>query len=141
MLRIKRKIPYEAKLAGGEALIKALVLTEDEVRADRKLEATVKKEEQGQLAKKLYLKASKLDADLLCYLRAHLLVHYEGEDISKIKVIEPSDVSYELLVLKTYEKLLDQIKSERNLHATCHASDIKSELNHRKEIIATFRNE
>lgn len=42
MLRIKRKIPYEAKLAGVEALIKALVLTEDEVRADRKLEATVK---------------------------------------------------------------------------------------------------
>jgi len=110
MIRIKRKIPFQAKMAGGAALIRALVLTEDEVVEDRKLEATVKKEDQGQLAKKVYLKASKLDSDLLCYLRAHLLVTYEGEDVTKIKVTEPSHVSYELLVLKTYQNLLDQVK-------------------------------
>ena len=96
MIRIKRKIPFEAKMAGGAALIRALVLTEAEVRSDRSLEATVKKEEQGLLAKKVYLKASKLDSDLLSYLRAHLLLSYEGEDVTKIKVTEPSDVCYEL---------------------------------------------
>jgi hypothetical protein len=32
MIRIKRKIPFEAKMAGVAALIRALVLTEDEVR-------------------------------------------------------------------------------------------------------------
>ncbi len=56
----------------------------------------MKKEEQGLLAKKVYLKASKLDSDLLSYLRAHLLVSYEGEDVTKIKVTEPSEVRYEL---------------------------------------------
>lgn len=47
MIRIKRKIPFEAKMAGGAVLIRALVLTEDEVRLDRTLETSLKKEEQG----------------------------------------------------------------------------------------------
>lgn len=55
----------------------------------------------------MYLKASKLDSDLLSYLRAHLLVSYEGENVTKIKVTEPSDITYELLVLQAYQSLLD----------------------------------
>lgn len=71
------------------------------------------------LAKKIYLKATKLDPDLLSYLRAHLLVRYEGDNITKIKVTEPCDIDYELQVLEAYKCLLDLVSSLRKLFDHC----------------------
>jgi len=54
--------------------------------------------EKSSASKKIFLKATKLNPDLLAYLRAHLLLKYDG-DLSIIKVTEPTVIEYELLVL------------------------------------------
>ena len=48
--------------------------------------------------------------DLLAYLRAHLLLFYEGDDICNVRVTVPTEIDYEILVLKTYRGLLDKFK-------------------------------
>lgn len=47
---------------------------------------------------------------MLAYLRAHLLLFYEGEDICNVRVTVPTQIDYEILVLKTYRALLDRFK-------------------------------
>lgn len=49
------------------------------------------------------LKASKLDFTLMSYLRAHLLLTY---DKPVTKVTEPTDLTFELLVLQAYKSVL-----------------------------------
>lgn len=47
---------------------------------------------------------------MLAYLRAHLLLFYEGDDICNVRVTVPTQIDYEILVLKTYRALLDRFK-------------------------------
>ena len=56
------------------------------------------------------LKAKSLNKSLLSYLRAHCLMFYNGKDISSLRVTEPTDIDYELMILNTYEKILNQFK-------------------------------
>ena len=60
--------------------------------------------------KGIQLKHNKLNQDLLAYLRAHLLLFYEGSDICNVRVTVPTQIEYEILVLKTYRALLDRFK-------------------------------
>ena len=56
------------------------------------------------------MKANKLNVELLAYLRAHCLLFFPGEDFSKARVTVPSDLDYEIMVLKTYKKILDKFR-------------------------------
>jgi hypothetical protein len=80
------------------------MLTEDEVRIEH-LDSQASSFDKKTSSKKLYLKATKLNPDLLAYLRAHLLLRYES-DLTKLKVSEPTDVEYELLILEAYQEFL-----------------------------------
>ena len=92
--------------------MKALLLNEAEVWQEHS--ASQNPEFDKTIAsKKIYLKASKLNADLLAYLRAHLLLKYDG-DLSSIKVTEPTAIDYELLVLQTYRSFIEQVAADRN---------------------------
>ena len=56
------------------------------------------------------MKYNRLNADLLAYLRAHCLLFFEGDDICSVRVTMPTDLDYEILILKTYKGLLDRFK-------------------------------
>ena len=56
------------------------------------------------------MKYGKLNQDLLAYLRAHCLLFYQGNDICNVRVTVPTDVDYEILILKAYRGLLDRFK-------------------------------
>ena len=62
------------------------------------------------MTKGIQLKYNRLNQDLLAYLRAHLLLFYEGDDICNVRVTVPTQIDYEILVLKTYRALLDRFK-------------------------------
>lgn len=64
----------------------------------------------SETTKGLQLKYNKLNGDLLAYLRAHCLLFYPGDDICSVRVTVPTDVNYEILILKTYKGLLDKFK-------------------------------
>lgn len=83
------------------------MLTENEVRVEH-LDSQSSNFDKKNASKKLYLKATKLDPDLLAYLRAHLLLRYQS-DLTKLKVSEPCDVEYELLVLEAYHAFLQNL--------------------------------
>lgn len=51
--------------------------------------------------------------DLLAYLRAHLLVEYEGADLARLLMTEPVSLDYELLVLEQYQYILLNLKEGR----------------------------
>ena len=62
------------------------------------------------LTKGIMLKYNKLNTDLLAYLRAHCLLFYPGDDICNVRVTVPTEVDYEILILKAYRALLDRFK-------------------------------
>ena len=47
---------------------------------------------------------------MLAYLRAHCLLFYPGNDICNVRVTVPTELDYEIVVLKTYRNLLDRFK-------------------------------
>ena len=64
----------------------------------------------SETTKGIQLKHNKLNADLMAYLRAHCLLFYPGDDICSVRVTVPTNVEYEILVLKCYRGLIDQFK-------------------------------
>ena len=46
----------------------------------------------------------------MAYLRAHCLLFYPGNDICNVRVTVPTEIDYEIIILKTYRRLLDQFK-------------------------------
>ena len=54
----------------------------------------------SEVTKGLQLKYNKLNGDLMAYLRAHCLLFYPGEDICSVRVTVPTDLDYEILILK-----------------------------------------
>lgn len=64
----------------------------------------------SEVTKGLQLKYNKLNGDLMAYLRAHCLLFYPGEDICSVRVTVPTDLDYEILILKAYKGLLDRFK-------------------------------
>ena len=47
----------------------------------------------------------------MAYLRAHCLLFFPGDDICSVRVTVPTQVDYEILILKTYRGLLDRFKA------------------------------
>jgi hypothetical protein len=54
-----------------------------------------------------HLKPNKLHNNLIAYIRAQGLVMYDGPDVMSIKMLEPSELNYELLVLHVYKEILN----------------------------------
>ena len=52
------------------------------------------------LAKAIRFKFSRLQEDLLSYLRAHCLLIYQGNEIQKIKMTQPTVLDYEIIVIE-----------------------------------------
>jgi len=71
------------------------------------------KENIDHLTKIIRFKRFSLNEDLLSYIRAHLLVEYEGSEISKIKMTEPAIIDYELMVMEQYQYILLLLKDGR----------------------------
>ena len=82
MVHVRRKIPAIIKTEGSlEQLVNALILHDEVERGEayrRQNDCTKKAERAALDSKIMYLKRSHLNTDILSYLRAHLLVRYEG---------------------------------------------------------------
>lgn len=82
MLQVRRKIPVKIKMEGSvEQLVSALIVTNDVECGEayrRQNECTKKQERASMDTKMMFLKRTHLNKDILSYLRAHLLVRYEG---------------------------------------------------------------
>ena len=131
--RIRRSLPVEVKL-NKTLLSRALLLTSEEAKAD------VSSEES--LTKKIHLKATRLDNTMLGYLRAHCLIMYQGPNLEQLKVTQPCDLDYELMVLDVYSRILEHLRAdcpERFEPVSDH--DIEASAAHRKHFIKVYRNE
>jgi hypothetical protein len=51
--------------------------------------------------------------ELLAYLRAHSLLFYRGKDIHLLKMIEPTSIDFEIIVLEQYKLILELVKAQR----------------------------
>jgi len=93
-VRLWRKLDKDAKMNGGQALTDNLILSEEQIKA----EVAASKEDsydKSTASKSLTLKHTRLEAQLLAYLRAHLLISYPELPLKPLKVTEPSDFDYE----------------------------------------------
>ena len=90
------------------------------------------------------LKAKTLNKNLLSYLRAHCLLFYNGKDIANLRVTEPTDLEYELMILDAYQKVLTLFKQENNGRFDLSGEgdmDVEASLPHRRQFIETYRRE
>ena len=79
---------------------------------------------------------------MLAYLRAHCLLFYEGADICNVRVTIPTDVDYEILILKAYRALLDRFKGLNPGRFTPNDEEeviVDCENMGRREMIRTYR--
>lgn len=106
-VRVRRKLLAEAKIGTIRTLAESLILTDAENKEE------YQKVVAEQSSKRMYLKRNKLNPDILSYLRAHLLVRYEG-DIVPLKMTEPVSIDFELLVLEAYRSVLDVVMERHN---------------------------
>ena len=122
-MRIRRSINSDSRLT-TEGIVEQLVLTNEEIETGYRREIELEKQQAlfpdtfewpenekafSETTKGIQLKYNKLNLDLLAYLRAHLLLFYQGDDICNVRVTVPTDIDYEILVLKTYRSLLDRL--------------------------------
>jgi len=93
--------------------------------------------------KKLQLKATKLNMELLSYLRAHCLLMYKGDSITSIKLFEPSDLPFEITVLETYQEVLKVMKSRFSPKFSHIQSEgeVEASLDHRTHFVRVYRDE
>ena len=85
-----------------------------------------------------------MNKNLLSYLRAHCLLFYNGKDISSIRVTEPTDVEYELMILDAYQKVLTIYKEQNQGRFDLGSiSDLKvdASMPHRRLFIERYRTE
>jgi hypothetical protein len=54
----------------------------------------------------IHLKPSKLEPNLIAYIRAQSLLMYKGDKIMDIKMTEPVDINFEIIVLTVYKAIL-----------------------------------
>jgi len=94
--RVNRLISVEDKLS-VDKLVKALLVPETTL-------ATLEDKDEKTLA--IHLKPNKLEPNLIAYIRAQSLLMYKGEKITDIKMTEPVDLSFELIVLQVYKTIL-----------------------------------
>lgn len=124
VMRIRRSIDQDSRLT-TEGIVEQLVLTREEIETGYRREIEMERLEAlnpdefewpegekpfSETTKGIQLKHNKLNLDLMAYLRAHLLLFYEGEDICNVRVTVPTEIDYEILVLKTYRSVLDRFK-------------------------------
>lgn len=147
-MRVNRKINDESRF-NVDSIIKALVVPREEIEAGFEKDFELKKDEDVETTKlfskntlAVELKPKQLNKNLLSYLRAHCLLFYNGKDISKLRVTDPGDVDYELMILNAYEKVLNRFK-ELNPHRFDleHQDDldISATQPHRKMFIEQYR--
>ena len=100
-----------------DSMVKALVVPNNEIEEGLQKDFELHKAEDADKnlmfstkTLKVELKAKTLNKHLLSYLRAHCLLFYSGSDIANLRVTDATDIDYELLILNTYEKVLNQFK-------------------------------
>ena len=52
------------------------------------------------------MKPYKLHANLIAFIRAQSLIMFEGKDVTSVKMLEPTDIDYEILVMGVYMAIL-----------------------------------
>ena len=116
LIRINKKLSDEDRFS-IDSIVQALVVPNDKIEQGfqkdfelNKLETTDKTSLFSNKTITVELKAKALNKNLLSYLRAHCLMFYNGKDIASLRVTEPTDINYELMILNTYEKVLNQFK-------------------------------
>lgn len=124
VMRIRRKISPDSRLT-IDSIVQQLIITPEEIESGSRREIELNREWSlnpstfqwpedeevfSEATKGIQLKHSKLNADLLAYLRAHCLLFYQGEDICNVRVTIPTEIEYEILILKAYRALLDRFK-------------------------------
>lgn len=57
----------------------------------------------------IHLKPSKLEPNLIAYIRAQSLLMFKGDNITDIKMVDPVDINYEIIVLTVYKAILERI--------------------------------
>ena len=122
-MRINRKIDNDTRMT-LDGIVQQLVLTPEQIYTAYDRETELEREQAlnpdtfewpdekyfSETTKGIQLKHNKLNNDLLCYIRAHCLLFYEGDDICNVRVTVPTEVDYEIIVLKMYRSLLDRFK-------------------------------
>ena len=61
------------------------------------------------MTRKFKLKATALNEDLLIYIRIKLIKFYKGDDICDILITYPSNLGFEVEVIKSYLDLIKKI--------------------------------
>ena len=121
MMRINKKLKDDDRWS-IDKVINSLVLSnkyiEEGLLADQKLQESGDEVEDSKYFSSktvcIELKAKTLNKNLLSYLRAHCLLFYNGKDIANLRVTEPTDIEYELMILDAYQKVL-KLYIENNL--------------------------
>ena len=122
-MRVRRRIDADSRLT-LDGIVEQLVLTNEEIETGCRREIELERQAaldpnftypEGEQAlseatKGVQLKHNKLSQDLLAYLRAHCLLFYPGDDICGVKMTVPTEIDYEIMVLKGYRALLDRFK-------------------------------
>ena len=83
-----------------------------------------------------------MNKNLLSYLRAHCLLFYNGKDIASLRVTEPTDIEYELMILDAYQKVLTIYKEHNQSRFDLkNAKDlnIEASMPHRRVFIERYR--
>lgn len=91
----------------------------------------------------IHLKPNKLEANLIAYIRAQSLLMFKGDNIMSIKMTEPTDIVYEITVLKVYKAILEKIYENNPERFTPLNEDdpvLKDMMPHRIEFVRTYRN-
>ena len=114
-----------------EKLVKALHVPEETVSPEKAKETIL-----------CHLKPNKLHNNLVAYIRAQSLIMYEGPDVTSIKMLEPCDIEYEILVLTVYKEILNGVYEDNPERFEIFEGDTKAGMApHRKEFIKTYKAE
>ena len=72
------------------------------------------------------------------------MLFYNGKDIANLRVTEPTDLEYELMILDAYQKVLTLYKQENNGRFDLSGEgdmNVEASLPHRRQFIETYRRE
>ena len=149
-MRINKKISDENRFE-LKTIIQALVVPNKEIeeglQKDNELEKGDDYDKNSLFSKRtltIELKPKVLNKSLLAYLRAHCLMFFSGKDIGSIRVTEPTDLEYELMILDTYEKVLTSFKEKNEGRFDIDCEDeinAKASYEHRNLFIRQYRTE
>ena len=124
VMRIRRKLDATNRLT-MDGIVEQLVMSPADIEAGSRRQIELEREQALHpdtfewpadeddfytITSGIQLKHKKLSVELLAYLRAHCLLFYDGDDICSVRVTVPTDVDYEIIVIKAYRAMLDKFK-------------------------------